>query len=65
MSKMEGWRTRLASEAHPGFQLRHSLRFVAVLSVLKRLIIVPVGTMGPFLLEDNPLKTVKGIVDYV
>ena len=46
---------------------RHSLRspFATVLSVLKGLIIVPVGTMGPFLLEDNPFKTVKGFVDYV
>ena len=40
---------------------RHSprLSFAAVLSVLKGLI------MGPFLLEDNPSKTVKGLVDYV
>ena len=39
--------------------------FAAILSVLKVLIIVPVGTMGSFLLEDNPFKTVKGLVDYV
>ena len=36
----------------------------AVLSFLKGLFIVPVGTMGPFLLENNPLKAVKGLVDY-
>ena len=41
------------------------LPFAAVLSVLKGLIIVPVGTMGPFLLENNPFKTAKGLVDYV
>ena len=54
----------LASKVHPGFHFRHSLRllFVAVLSVLKGLIIVP---MGPFLLEDNPFKTLKGLVNYV
>ena len=38
---------------------------MAVLSVLKGLIIVPVGTMNPFLLEDNPFKTAKGLVNYV
>ena len=26
---------------------------------------VPVGTMDPFLLEDNPFKTAKGLVNYV
>ena len=36
----------------------------AVLSVLKELIIVPMENMGPFLLKDNPFKTVKGLVDY-
>ena len=30
-----------------------------------QLIIVPVGTMAPFLLEDKPFKTGKGLVDYV
>ena len=57
----------LASKVHPGFHFRHSLRllFVAVLSVLKGLIIVPMGTMGPFLLADNPFKTLKGLVNYV
>ena len=44
---------RFASEVHPG------------LSVLKGLIIVPVGTMGPFLLENIPFKTAKGLVSYV
>ena len=46
---------------------RHSLGlpFVAVLSVLRGLIIVPVGAMGPFLLEDNSFEAVKGLVDYV
>ena len=39
--------------------------FAAVLSVLKGLIIVSVGTMGLFLLEDNTFKPVKGLVDYV
>ena len=37
----------------------------AVSSVLKGLIIVPVGNMGPFLLEDKLFKTAKGLVDYV
>ena len=41
------------------------MTFAAVLSVLKGLIILPVGTMGSFLLEDNPFKTVQGLVDYV
>ena len=41
------------------------LPFVPGLSVLKGLIIVPMGTVGPFLLEDNPFKTVKGLEDYV
>ena len=31
-----------------------------VLSVLKGLIIVPVGTMGPFLLENNPFQDCEG-----
>ena len=39
--------------------------FAAVLPVLKGLIIVPVETMGLFLLEYNPFKTVKRLVDYV
>ena len=26
---------------------------------------VPVGTMGPFLLGDNPFKALRGLVDYV
>ena len=43
----------------------HDYLFAAVSSVLKELIIVPVGTMGCFLLEDNPFKTAKGSVDYV
>ena len=38
---------------------------MAAFSVLKGLIIVPVGTMGSFLLEDNPFKAAKGLVDYV
>ena len=41
------------------------LSFVAVLCILNGLILVPVGTMGPFSPEDNPFKTVKGLVDYV
>ena len=41
------------------------LPFSAVLSVLRGLIIDPVGTTDPFLLEDNPFKTVKRLVDYV
>ena len=41
------------------------LLVVSTLSVLKGLIIVPAGTMGPFLLEDNPFKTAKGLVGYV
>ena len=32
---------------------------------MKGLIIVPVGTMGPFLLQVNPFKTAKGLTDYV
>ena len=42
-----------------GFQFRHCPRLplAAVLSVLKGLIIAPVGTMGPFLFDDNPFKT--------
>ena len=45
----------------------HLPRFIlaAVLSILKGLIIVAVGTTCPFLLEDIALKTVKGLVDYV
>ena len=35
--------------------------FPAVLSVLKGLIIVPVGTMDPFLLEDNPFEGAYGL----
>ena len=75
MSKIESLaRTRTSpSEIHPGskfacdFHFRHSLRlpFAAVLSVLEGLIIVPVETMGTFLLEGNPFKTVRGLVDYV
>ena len=38
--------------------------FAAVLSILKGLIIVSVGTMRLFLHEDNPFKTEKGLVDY-
>ena len=37
--------------------------FATVLLILKRLIIVPVGTMSPFSLEDNPSKTVKELVE--
>ena len=50
-----------------GFHFRHSLKlpFAAVLSVLKGLIKVSVGTMGPSLFEDNFFNTVKGLVDYV
>ena len=33
----------------------------SVLSVLKGLIIDLVGTMGPFLLEHNPFKAVRGL----
>ena len=32
---------------------------------INRLIIVPVGTMGPFLLEGNPFKNVEGLVNHV
>ena len=39
------------------------LSFVAVF--VNGLILVLVGTMGPFSPEDNPFKTVKGLVDYV
>ena len=39
--------------------------FSAVLSVWRGLIIDPVVTMDPFLLGDNPFKTVKRLVDYV
>ena len=31
--------------------------FALVLSILKELILLPVGTMGSFLLEDHPFKT--------
>ena len=50
-----------------GFRFRHCPRlpFLVVLSDLNGLIIVPVGTMDPFLLEDSPFKTAKGLVDYV
>ena len=37
----------------------------SVLSVLKGLIIVLMAAMGPFLLKDNPFKTVKGLVGNV
>ena len=39
--------------------LRHSLRlpFAAVSSVLSGLIVVPMGNMSPFSLDDNPFKT--------
>ena len=40
------------------------LPFSPALSVSKGLTIVPVGTMDPFLLEDNPFKTVKGLLNY-
>ena len=40
------------------------LPFAAVLSVLKGLIIVPVGNMSSFLLEVNSFKTVRGLADY-
>ena len=41
-----------------GFHFRHGLRlpFGAVLSV---------GIMGPYSVEDDSFKTVKGLVDYV
>ena len=39
----------------------HTLLVVSALDIR----IVPVGTMGPFLLEDNSLKTVKGLVNFV
>ena len=39
--------------------------FTAILSVLKGLIIVPVGIICPFSLEDNPFKTMKALMDYV
>ena len=50
-----------------GFHFRHSPRlpFAAVLSVLKELIVVPVGTKGSFSPGDNSFDTVKGLVDYV
>ena len=38
---------------------------MSLLLVLKGLIIVPVGTMGSFLHEDNSIKTVKWLVDYI
>ena len=41
------------------------LPLAVVLSALEGLIVVPVGTMVSFLLEDNHFKTVKGLVDYV
>ena len=43
------------------FYFRHCPRlpFSAALSVLKGLIIVPVRTMDPFLLEDNPFKKIE------
>ena len=61
-SKIKSWARgpTSPSEAHPGgkfmwhfacgFRFRHypRLPFAAVLSVLKGLIIVPMGTMGPF-----------------
>ena len=49
----------------PSFRHCPRLPFAAVLSILKGLIIVPVGAMGPFLLEDNSFEAVKGLVDYV
>ena len=39
------------------------LPFATASSTLKGLIIVPVGTMGPFLLGDNPVKTENGIAE--
>ena len=77
MSKMESLAHASPFEVYPsvkpwprfacGFHFRHSPRlpFAAVLSVLKGLILVPVGTMGPCSPKDNPFKTVKGLVDYV
>ena len=34
--------------------------FVAAFAVLKGLLIVPVGTMGPFWPGDSPLQAVRG-----
>ena len=77
MSKIESLARAHASpsEIHPGgkfqrhftcvFHFRHfpRLPFSVVLSVLNGLI--PMGTMDPFLLEDNPFKTAKKLVNYV
>ena len=41
------------------------IALAAVLSVLKELIIVSVGTIGLFSLENIPFKTVNGFVGYV
>ena len=41
------------------------LIFVAVCSVLMKLIKISMGTMGPFLPEDKPFKTIKGLLGYV
>ena len=71
--KSRGRRTRASPfEVHPagkfqwhftcGFDFRHSLwlPFVAAFAVLKGLLIVPVGTMGPFWPGDSPLQAVRG-----
>ena len=76
--KSRGRRTRaLSFEVHPagkfqwhftcGFDFRHSLwlPFVAAFAVLKGLLIVPVGTMGPFWPGDRPLRAVRGVEGWV
>ena len=49
----------------PSFRHCPRLPFAAVLSILKGLIIVPVGAMGPFLLEDSPFKTAEGLLGHI
>ena len=67
--KSRDWRARASPfKVHPagkiqwhftcGFDFRHSLwlPFAAAFAVLKRLLIVPVDTMGPFWPGDSPLQ---------